>query len=204
MYTFELPLQLLVQQFVPDITREPSRSRYTNLQSAGVAQESSWLQENRQTLDVRRKPSWGRLPIVAEIEAATELMSAPNVFAKVVRLNERFAVTMGHDAITKFSIPAPDYLGMLNRRRYLDGLFWTDSLNPKISGPFENQTDLDLAIIGKPRQSQPHISIILNMIVRIPNGHSLGLLYWTGRVLGGIRNLGFLQCYNCLDIASRR
>ena len=41
-------------------------------------------------------PEAVRLPIVAEIEAATELMSAPNAFAKVVRLNERFAVMMGH------------------------------------------------------------------------------------------------------------
>jgi hypothetical protein len=34
--------------------------------------------------------------MVAEIEAATQLMSAPNASAKVVRLNERFAVKMSH------------------------------------------------------------------------------------------------------------
>ena len=48
---------------------------------------------------------------------------------------------------------------MLKRWPYLDGVLWTDGLNPKISGPFENQTDLNLAIIEKPRQtkSDPYI-----------------------------------------------
>ncbi|KAL4763765.1 uncharacterized protein BDW70DRAFT_148509 [Aspergillus foveolatus] len=109
------------------------------------------------------------LPMVAEIEAATELMSPPNASAKVTEnmeflaVNSRVPVPKIHaafrdqdtnktyiimeylpgesaickltkDAITKLrSVPAPEYLGMLNRRPYLDGVFWTNGLNPKIS-----------------------------------------------------------------------
>jgi hypothetical protein len=45
------------------------------------------------------------------------------------------------------------------------------------------------------------------MVKRLGNSttdaHNLGLLYWTGRVLDDIRNLGFLQCYNRLWIQTR-
>lgn len=37
-----------------------------------------------------------RLPTVAEIEAATELLSMEEASAKVVRVNERFTVKMAH------------------------------------------------------------------------------------------------------------
>lgn len=37
-----------------------------------------------------------RLPTVAEIEAATELISTSDASAKVVRVNKHFAVKMGH------------------------------------------------------------------------------------------------------------
>lgn len=47
------------------------------------------------------------------------------------------------DAIMELrSIPPPDYFGKLNRQPYLDRVFWTDGLNPKISGPFANQRDM--------------------------------------------------------------
>ncbi|GMG14490.1 unnamed protein product [Aspergillus oryzae] len=183
-----------------------------------------------------------RLPTVAEIEAATEIISSPDTSAKVARVNKHFAVKMGHgvtlmeaenlkflatnskvpvprvyaafkdpdtkktyiimqylhgdnlqkslpsltqvekaticslikDAITELrSIPPPDYLGMLNRRPYLDGVFWTEGLIPKISGPFENQEDMNLAIIEKLRQteSEPYIRLLRNMVKRTLNGH---------------------------------
>lgn len=182
-----------------------------------------------------------RLPTVAEIEAATEIISSPDTSAKVVRVNKHFAVKMGHgvtlmeaenlkflatnskvpvprvyaafkdpdtkktyiimqylhgdnlqkslpsltqvekaticslikDAITELrSIPLPDYLGMLNRRPYLDGVFWTEGLIPKISGPFENQEDMNLAIIEKLRQTEPepYIRLLRNMVNRTLNG----------------------------------
>lgn len=183
-----------------------------------------------------------RLPTVAEIEAATELISTPDTSAKVVRVNERFAVKMGHgvplieaenmkflaanskvpvpkvhaafrdpdtnktyiimeylpgdtlqkllpslnpvekatisnlikDAITELrSIPPPDYFGMLNRQPYLDGVFWTEGLNPKISGPFANQGDMNLAILEKLRQteSDQYIQLLRNMVNRTLNSH---------------------------------
>lgn len=164
-----------------------------------------------------------RLPSVAEIEAATELLSTPDTSAKVVRVNKNFAVKMGHsvplieaenmkflaanskvpvpevyaafrdpginktyiimryipgdtlqtlmpslnqldktaicnlikDAIVELrSVPPPDYLGMLNRKPYLDGVFWSEGLDPKISGPFPSQEDMNLAIIEKLRQTE--------------------------------------------------
>ncbi|KAL4935219.1 hypothetical protein BDV06DRAFT_229026 [Aspergillus oleicola] len=183
------------------------------------------------------------LPTVAEIEAATEVISTPDTSAKVVRVNKHFAVKMGHgvtlieaenmrflaenskvpvpkvhaafrdtgtnktyiimqylhgdilqqlvpslnlgekvticnlikDAITELrSIPPPGYFGMLNRQPYLDGVFWAEGLNPKISGPFENQEDMNLAIIEKLRQteSDQYIRLLRDMVHRTLNGHS--------------------------------
>ncbi|KAH8434257.1 phosphotransferase family protein [Aspergillus melleus] len=183
-----------------------------------------------------------RLPTVAEIEAATEVLSAADTSAKVVRVNKDFAVKMGHNvtiieaenmkylaenskvpvpkvhaafkdpdtnktyiimqyipgdtlqsllpslsktekaticslvkaAVAELrSIPPPDYFGMLNRHPYLDGVFWTEGLDPRISGPFENQEEMNLAIIEKLRQtgSDQYIRLLRNMIDRTLNGH---------------------------------
>jgi hypothetical protein len=62
---------------------------------------------------------------------------------------------------------------MLNRQPYLDGVFWTEGLNPKISGPFENQEDMNLAIIEKLRQteSDQYIQLLRNMFNRTLNSH---------------------------------
>ncbi|KAL4989673.1 kinase-like protein [Aspergillus falconensis] len=182
------------------------------------------------------------LPTIAEIEAATELISTPDSSAKVVRVNERFAVKMGHgvplieaenmrflatnskvpvpkvheafrdpdtnktyiimeylpgdtlqkllpslnqvekaaisslvkDAITELrSIPAPDYFGMLNHQPYLDGVFWTEGLDSKISGPFASQGDMNLALVEKLGQteSKEYVRLLRNMIDRTLNGH---------------------------------
>jgi aminoglycoside phosphotransferase (APT) family kinase protein len=78
------------------------------------------------------------------------------------------------DAITELrSIPPPDYFGMLNRQPYLDGVFWTENLNPKISGPFANEEDMNLAIIEKLRQteSDQYIRLLRNMVNRTLSGH---------------------------------
>ncbi|RJE19367.1 Choline/ethanolamine kinase [Aspergillus sclerotialis] len=71
------------------------------------------------------------------------------------------------------SIPPPDYFGMLNRQPYLDGVFRTDGLNPKISGPFANQKEMNLAIIEKLRQteSDQYIRLLQPMVNRTLNGH---------------------------------
>lgn len=54
------------------------------------------------------------------------------------------------DTITElWSILPPVYFGMLNGQPYLDKVFWTEGLNPKISGPSANQGDMSLAIIEK-------------------------------------------------------
>ncbi|GKZ19919.1 hypothetical protein AbraIFM66951_001204 [Aspergillus brasiliensis] len=125
-----------------------------------------------------------RLPTVSEIEAATERLSMSDAYDQVFRVGERFAVKSGYgvplieaetmnekaticklikDAICKLrSIPSPDYFGMLNREPYLDGVFWTADYDPKISGPFANQEDLNLAIIERLRQTEKeqYISIV--------------------------------------------
>lgn len=120
------------------------------------------------------------------------------------------------------SIPPPGYFGMLNRQPYrqpyLDGVFWTEGLNPKISGPFRSQEDMNLAIIEKLRQteSDQYTQLLRNMINQTLNSHrtvfthgdlqpknimvqrlgdrdgcpGLGSLYWTGKALDGIRSSG--------------
>ncbi|OGM42618.1 hypothetical protein ABOM_009584 [Aspergillus bombycis] len=182
------------------------------------------------------------LPTVAEIEAATEVLSTPDTSAKVVRVNKHFAVKMGNgvplieaenmkflaanskvpvpkvyaafrdpgtkktyiimqylhgdtlqkllpsltqaekaaicnsikNAITELrSIPPPGYFGMLNRQPYLDGVFWTKALDPKISGPFENQEDMNLAILRRLRQteSDQYIQLLRTMVNRTLKCH---------------------------------
>lgn len=176
-----------------------------------------------------------RLPSVAEIEAATEVLSPPDTYTKVVRVNEHFVVKMGHgvplveadnmrflaekskvpvpkvhaafrdpdsnktyiimesvpgdtlekllpsldqaektiisrlvkDAMTELRrIPPPDYLGMLNRQPYLDGVFWTEGLNPQISGPFASQKEMNCAIIERMRQteSDQYLRLVQTMV----------------------------------------
>ncbi|PIG80596.1 hypothetical protein AARAC_012067 [Aspergillus arachidicola] len=183
-----------------------------------------------------------RLPTVAEIEAATEVISTPDTSAKVVRVNKHFAVKMGHgialieaenmkflaansrvpvpkvhaafrdpstdktyiimqyvhgDTLQKLlpslkksekaticnlikdtmaelrSIPPPDYLGMLNHQPYLDGVFWTEGLDPRISGPFHSQEEMNLAIIEKLRQteSDQYIRLLRNMVNQTLKNH---------------------------------
>ncbi|OJJ73478.1 hypothetical protein ASPBRDRAFT_41164 [Aspergillus brasiliensis CBS 101740] len=78
------------------------------------------------------------------------------------------------DAIFKLrSIPSPDYFGMLNREPYLDGVFWTADYDPKISGPFANQEDLNLAIIERLRQTEKeqYIRLLRPMIDKTLRGH---------------------------------
>lgn len=71
------------------------------------------------------------------------------------------------DAITELrSIPAPDYFGMLNHQPYLDGVFYTSPLDPKISGPFASQEDLNLGIIEMLRrtESEQYIRMLRDMV----------------------------------------
>ena len=80
------------------------------------------------------------------------------------------------DAITELrSIPPSDYFGMLNRQPYLDGVFWTEGLNPKISGPFKNQDEMNVAIIEKLRQteSDQYIQLLQTMVNRTLNHHRI-------------------------------
>ena len=59
---------------------------------------------------------------------------------------------------------------MLN---YLEGVFWTDGLDPKISGPFANQRDMNRAIIEKLRRTESdlYIRLLQNMIDQTLNSH---------------------------------
>ncbi|KAF7590395.1 hypothetical protein BBP40_002896 [Aspergillus hancockii] len=78
------------------------------------------------------------------------------------------------DAVSALrSIPPPNYFGMLNRQPYLDGVFWTESLDPKISGPFSNQEEMNLAILEKLRQteSDQYIRLLRHMVSRTLSGH---------------------------------
>ena len=69
---------------------------------------------------------------------------------------------------------------MLNNQPYLDGVFWTDGLNPKVSGPFANQRDMNRAIIEKLRQTESDLSIRLlqNMIDQSLKSHRYVFNAW--------------------------
>ncbi|PWY81090.1 phosphotransferase enzyme family protein [Aspergillus eucalypticola CBS 122712] len=78
------------------------------------------------------------------------------------------------NAISKLrSIPSPGYFGMVNRQRYLDGVFWTSKYDAKVSGPFTNQEDFNFAIIERLRQteSEQYIRLLGPMIDRTLSGH---------------------------------
>ncbi|KAE8375287.1 kinase-like protein [Aspergillus bertholletiae] len=174
-----------------------------------------------------------RLPSVAEIEAATDVISTLDISTKIVRVNEHFAVKSGYlfiaanskfsvpkvhatftqpdtrtayiimeylpgdtlqkllpslnpvekakisnlikDAITELrGIPPSNYLGMLNRQPYLDEVFWTEGLNPKISGPFADQGEMNVSILERLRktESEHYIRLLQNMVDRTLHSHS--------------------------------
>lgn len=81
------------------------------------------------------------------------------------------------DAITELrSIPAADYFGMLNHQPYLDGVFYTSPLDPKISGPFATEGDVNSAILEILRQteSEHYVRLIQNMIdMTLKNHHNV-------------------------------
>ena len=62
---------------------------------------------------------------------------------------------------------------MLNRQPYPDGVFWIEELDPKISDPFTNQGDMNLAILEKLGQteSDQYIQLLWNMVNRTLNSH---------------------------------
>ncbi|KAL2843914.1 hypothetical protein BJY01DRAFT_248377 [Aspergillus pseudoustus] len=82
--------------------------------------------------------------------------------------------TLVKEAFTEMrSIPPPDYLGILNRNAYLHGVFWSDGLDPKISGPFASQQEMNVAIIEKLRQTEsaPSIRLLKNMVDQTLRNH---------------------------------
>ncbi|KAL2864832.1 uncharacterized protein BJX67DRAFT_373642 [Aspergillus lucknowensis] len=138
-----------------------------------------------------------RLPTVAEIVAATELISAPDAPAKVVQVNERFAVKMGHGvplveaenmrflaANSKVPVPKvyaafrdPDTNKAYIIMEYLPGdtlQKLLPSLDPveKLQLP-RDVGDMKLAIIEKLRQteSDQYIRLLRNTLDRTLNGH---------------------------------
>jgi thiamine kinase-like enzyme len=62
---------------------------------------------------------------------------------------------------------------MLNRQPYLDGVFWTENLNPKISCPFATQKEMNLAIVKKLLQDgiRPVHPIVAHMVNLTLSGH---------------------------------
>ncbi|GJP97456.1 hypothetical protein AnigIFM59636_007002 [Aspergillus niger] len=60
-----------------------------------------------------------------------------------------------------------------DRQPFLDGVFWTEDNNPKISGPFTNQEDLNLAIIERMSQieKEQYIRLLRPMIDQTLRGH---------------------------------
>lgn len=67
----------------------------------------------------------------------------------------------------------PDHLGGLHHSPYSDAVFWTPDNNPAISGPFDNQTEINNGILERLRQSEsPHyVKLLEGMINSILHGH---------------------------------
>ncbi|PIG85141.1 hypothetical protein AARAC_010575 [Aspergillus arachidicola] len=114
-----------------------------------------------------------RLPTVAEIETATEIISTQDTSAKVVRVNKHFAVKMGH-GVTLVEAENIRFLAANSKVPV-----------PKVHAAFKDPGtkktyiimqyfhDMNLAIIEKLRQteSEPYIRLLRNMVNRTLNGH---------------------------------
>lgn len=182
------------------------------------------------------------LPTIAQIEGSTEVLSSAGDSARVVRVNERFAVKsgtgvlsieaenliylaensavpipkvystlQGHDTAKTYiimdyipgdnlekllptlsrtekdiinklvkeaianlrKIAPPGYLGMLHRRPYLHGIFWTEGSDPKLSGPFAYQKEMNLAILEKlgESESEAYMNLLRSMVKRTLKRH---------------------------------
>ncbi|KAK9366451.1 kinase-like domain-containing protein [Lipomyces kononenkoae] len=72
-------------------------------------------------------------------------------------------------------IPPANYLGTLNHRPYLDGVFWTPDNNPIISGPFADQKEMNHGILERLRQTESpqYIKLLKEMVDRTLHGHRI-------------------------------
>ncbi|KAJ0420572.1 kinase-like domain-containing protein [Aspergillus carlsbadensis] len=73
----------------------------------------------------------------------------------------------------KATILPPGYLGMANRHPFVDGVFWSAGLDPKVSGPFSDQQEINLALIEKIRghEKEPYPQFLQGMIDQTLRGH---------------------------------
>ncbi|KAL4740405.1 hypothetical protein BDV11DRAFT_204326 [Aspergillus similis] len=119
-----------------------------------------------------------RLPTVAEIEAATELISAPDASAKFVRVNE-LPVPRVHAAFrnpnTSKTYIMIKYLpgDTLQKNLILMEYSGLKVLTLKSLVPSQIEEHMDLAIIEKLRQteSDPYVRLLQNMINQTLNSH---------------------------------
>lgn len=80
------------------------------------------------------------------------------------------------DAINKMRhIPDQGYLGNLGRMPYIDGVLSTPDDNPTISGPFENQDQMNQGILARLGQKEsPHyIRLLRGMVDRTLKDHKI-------------------------------
>ena len=70
-------------------------------------------------------------------------------------------------------IPAPGYLGTVDRQPYNDGVFRTTGDNPLITGPFANQNEMNRGILKNlaQRESPHYIRLLQGMVDRTLYGH---------------------------------
>ena len=61
------------------------------------------------------------------------------------------------------------YFGGVNRRRLEDGVFWTESLDPAICGPFDTEEALNEAMIRRIRElvDEPQTNLIRSLIAEV-------------------------------------
>lgn len=183
-------------------------------------------------------------PSIAQIQAATEVLSPPDASAKVVRLGHNFAVKFGlgvslvegqsqrfiaentgvpvpkvfdvfsehltkinyivmeyvsgrtleflWDSLTpaeKFditnqlqaalkelrSLQSPPFLGSIGQQPFADGIFWEPVEDPLISGPFQNEAELNEGILRRLERTEPpsHLSLLRLLMTTTLRDHHI-------------------------------
>ncbi|KAK4543569.1 hypothetical protein LTR36_005464 [Oleoguttula mirabilis] len=71
------------------------------------------------------------------------------------------------------SFPPPDYLGSSGRRPYLDGIFFSDPVDPKTSGPFADEDEMNEGMLRRLAQEcvPSHVRLLRTIVESTLQGH---------------------------------
>ncbi|KAE8380375.1 hypothetical protein BDV26DRAFT_279592 [Aspergillus bertholletiae] len=116
------------------------------------------------------------LPTIAEIEAATDVLSMSDNAAKDVRVKEHFAAENMTFLATNSQVPVPKvytaFVALETSQTYIIMEYIHDQ-NPLISGPFASQEGINRGILGRLRyaESPEYVQLVQTMVDRTLHGH---------------------------------